>query len=51
MSEWLTKLKENSKLIKLKREMNGIIEEILKEDEMYIKILHIVDHASCNDPW
>ena len=46
MSERVTKLKENSKLIKLKKEMNGIIEEILKEDEPYIKILHVFDRAS-----
>jgi hypothetical protein len=37
VSERLPKLKENSKLIKLKKERNGIIEEILKEDQSDIK--------------
>jgi len=29
----LPKLKENSKLLKLKKEITGIIEELLEEDE------------------
>ena len=29
----LPKLKENNKLVKLKEEVNGIIEELLEEDE------------------
>jgi hypothetical protein len=37
VSERLPKLKENSKLIKLKKEINGIIEDILKEDQSDIK--------------
>jgi len=35
-SEKLPKLKTNSKLIKLKEEINGVIEELLEEDEMNI---------------
>ena len=38
MSEWekLTKLKTNSKLIKLQEEINGAIEELLEKDEINI---------------
>ena len=32
--EKLSKLKTNSKLIKLQEEINGVIEELLEEDEM-----------------
>ena len=32
--EKLPKLKTNSKLIKLQEEINGVIEELLEEDEM-----------------
>jgi hypothetical protein len=34
--EKLPKLKTSSKLIKLKEEINGVIEELLEEDEMNI---------------
>jgi hypothetical protein len=34
--EKLPKLKTNSKLIKLQEEINGVIEELLEEDEMDI---------------
>ena len=34
--EKLSKLKKNSKLIKLQEEINGVIEELLEEDEMNI---------------
>ena len=34
--EKLLKLKTNSKLIKLQEEINGVIEELLEEDEMNI---------------
>ena len=35
--ERLSKLKENSNLIKLKKKIKGIIEEILEEDDSDIK--------------
>jgi len=35
--EKLPKLKTNSKLIKLEEEINGVIEELLEEDEMNIR--------------
>ena len=35
--ETLPKLKENSKLIKLKDEINGIIEELLEENDLGIR--------------
>ena len=34
--EKMPKLKTNSKLIKLQEEINGLIEELLEEDEMDI---------------
>ena len=35
--EKLPRLKTNSKLIKLQEEINGVIEELLEEDEMNIR--------------
>ena len=39
--EKLPKLKTNSKLIKLQEEINGVIEELLEEDEMNTSITDI----------
>ena len=36
--EKLLRLKTNSKFIKLQKEINGVIEEHIEEDEMNIKI-------------
>jgi hypothetical protein len=37
--ERLPKLRENSKLIKLKDEINGIIEELLEENYLHIRAI------------
>ena len=44
--EKLTKLKENSNLMKLKKEINGIIGEILQEDESDIKDINNLMYAA-----
>jgi hypothetical protein len=46
VSERLPKLKENSKLIKLKKEINGINEEILKEVQSDIKDINKLMYAA-----
>jgi len=38
--ERLPKLQENNKLVKLKEEVNGIIEELLEEDELDITYIN-----------
>jgi hypothetical protein len=43
--ERLPKLKENSKLIKLMEEVNGIIEELLEEHESNITDKNYLIHA------
>jgi Skp family chaperone for outer membrane proteins len=45
--EKLPKLKTNSKLIELQEEINGVIEELLEEDEMDItNINNLIDAAA-----
>jgi len=44
--ERLPKLKENSKLIKLKEDINGLIEEPLEEDESDITDINNLMHAA-----
>jgi len=45
--EKLTKVKRNSKLIKLQEEINGVIEEVLEEDEINITdINHLIYPAA-----
>jgi hypothetical protein len=44
--ERLQKLKENNKLVKLKLEINGIIEEILEDNESDIKDINILIYAA-----
>jgi len=48
MSEWekLPKLKTNGKLIKLQEEINGVIEELLEEDEMNITNINNLIYAA-----
>ena len=48
MSEWekLPKLKTNGKLIKLQEEINGVIEELLEEDEMNITDINNLIYAA-----
>ena len=45
-SEKLPKLKTNSKLIKLQGEINGVIEELLEEDEMNITDINNLIYAA-----
>jgi len=40
--EKLPKLKINSKLIKLQEELNGVIDELLEEDEMDITDMNLI---------
>jgi len=42
----LPKLKENSKLMKLKKEINGVIEELLEEDESDITDINNLIYAA-----
>jgi len=44
--EWLPKLQENSKLIKLKEEMCTIMEELLEEAELNITDMNNLIHAA-----
>jgi len=44
--EKLPKLKTNSKLIKLQREINWVIEELLEEDEMNITDINKLIYAA-----
>ena len=44
--EKLPKLKTNSKLIKLQEEINGVIEELLEEDEMKITDINNLIYAA-----
>jgi len=44
--EKLPKLKTNSKLIKLQEEINGVIEELLEEDEMDITNINNLIYAA-----
>ena len=44
--EKLPKLKTNSKLIKLEEEINGVIEELLEEDEMNIADINNLIYAA-----
>ena len=44
--EKLSKLKKNSKLIKLQEEINGVIEELLEEDEMNITDINNLIYAA-----
>ena len=44
--EKLPRLKTNSKLIKLKEEINGVIEELLEEDEMNITDINNLIYAT-----
>ena len=43
--EKLPKLKTSSKLIKLKEEINGVIEELLEEDDMNITDINNLIYA------
>jgi hypothetical protein len=45
-TEKLPKLKRNSKLIKLQEEINGVIEEILEEDEMDVTDINNLIYAA-----
>jgi len=42
----LPKVKTNSKLIKLQEEINGVIEELLEEDEINITDINHLIHAA-----
>jgi hypothetical protein len=44
--EKLTKLKTNSKLIEFREEINGVIEELLEEDEMDITDINNLIYAA-----
>ena len=44
--EKLPRLKTNSKLIKLQEQINGVIEELLEEDEMNITDINILIYAA-----
>ena len=44
--EKLPKLKTNSKLITLQEEINGVIEELLEEDEMNITDINNLIYAA-----
>ena len=44
--EKLLKLTTNSKLIKIQEEINGVIEELLEEDEMDITDINNPIHAA-----
>jgi len=44
--EKLPKLKTNSKLIKLQEEINGVIEELLEEDEINITDINNLIYAA-----
>ena len=44
--EKLPRLKTNSKLIKLQEEINGVIEELLEEDEMNITYINNLIYAA-----
>jgi len=44
--EKLPKLKTNSKLIKLQEEINGVIEELLEEDEMNVTHINNLIYAA-----
>ena len=44
--EKLPKLKTNSKLIKFQEEINGVIEELLEEDEMNIADINNLIYAA-----
>jgi hypothetical protein len=44
--EKLPKLKTNNKLTKLQEEINGVIEELLEEDEMNMTDINNLIHAS-----
>ena len=44
--EKLPRLKTNSKLIKLQEEINGVIEELLEEDEMIITDINNLIYAA-----
>ena len=45
-SEKLPKLETNSKLIKFQEEINGVIEELLEEDEMNITDINNLIYAA-----
>jgi len=47
--EKLPKLKTNSKLIKLQEEINGVIEELLEEDEMDITYINNLIYAAATN--
>jgi hypothetical protein len=46
--ERLPKLKENSKLTKLKEEIYGTSEELLEEDELYITDINSFIYICCS---
>ena len=46
----LSKLKTNSKLVELQEEINGVIKELLEEDEMDITDINNLIHAAAKQP-